>query len=168
MQVVQFQSMVWEIWPQIYAKKKKKAIMRFCRQCWQAKRDSTGWYLVEDREAHTLHQVALVVKNPPANAGDIRDRGWIPGLGRSPGGKHGNPLQYSCLENPWDTEAWWARVHRVSQSRTWLSNLAGTHSRRYEGDLASSSKSYLIAYASHPFSHYGTHWKWEYLSSRLA
>ena len=41
-----------------------------------------------------------VVKNPPANAGDIRDTGWIPGLGRSPGGGHGNPLQYSCLENP--------------------------------------------------------------------
>ena len=41
-----------------------------------------------------------VVKNPPANAGDIRDTGSIPGLGRSPGGGHGNPLQYSCLENP--------------------------------------------------------------------
>ena len=45
-------------------------------------------------------QVALVVKNLTANAGDIRDPGWIPGLGRSPGGGHGNPLQYSCLENP--------------------------------------------------------------------
>ena len=47
-------------------------------------------------------QVALVVKNPPANAGDIRDVGSVPGLGRSPGGGHGNPLQYSCLENPKD------------------------------------------------------------------
>ena len=45
-------------------------------------------------------QVALVVKNPPANAGDIRDVGLIPGSGRSPGGGHGYPLQYSCLENP--------------------------------------------------------------------
>ena len=45
-------------------------------------------------------QVALVVKNLPANAGDIRDSGSIPGLGRSPGGGHGSPLQYSCLENP--------------------------------------------------------------------
>ena len=45
-------------------------------------------------------QVALVVKNPPANAGDIRDAGSIPGLGRSPRGGHGKPLQYSCLENP--------------------------------------------------------------------
>ena len=44
--------------------------------------------------------MALVVKNPPANAGDVRDTGLIPGLGRSPGGRHGNPLQYSCLENP--------------------------------------------------------------------
>ena len=47
-------------------------------------------------------QVALVVKNPPAKAGDIRDVGSVPGLGRSPGGGHGNPLQYSCLENPKD------------------------------------------------------------------
>ena len=45
-------------------------------------------------------QVAPVVKNPPANAGDVRDSGSIPGLGRSPGGGHGNPFQYSCLENP--------------------------------------------------------------------
>ena len=43
----------------------------------------------------------LIVKNLPANAGDIRDTGSIPGLGRSPGGGHGNPLQYSCLDNPW-------------------------------------------------------------------
>ena len=51
-------------------------------------------------------QVALVVKNPPANAGDIRDVGAIPGLGRSPGGGHGNLLQYSCLENPMDRGTW--------------------------------------------------------------
>ena len=47
----------------------------------------------------------LVIKNPPANAGDIRDTGSIPGLGRSPEGGHGNPLQYSCLENPMDRGA---------------------------------------------------------------
>ena len=46
-----------------------------------------------------------MVKNPPVNAGDIRDVGLIPGLGRSPGGGHGNPLQYSCLENPMDRGA---------------------------------------------------------------
>ena len=49
-------------------------------------------------------QVVLVVKNPPANAGDLRDVGSVPGLGRSPGEEHGNPFQYSCLENPMDKE----------------------------------------------------------------
>ena len=57
-------------------------------------------------------QVALMVKNLPANAGDIRDVGLITELGRSPGGRYGNLLQYSCLENPMDREAWWATVHR--------------------------------------------------------
>ena len=56
-------------------------------------------------------QVVLVVKNPPAKAGDARDVGSIPGLGRFPGGGHGNPLQYSCLENPRDREAWQTIVH---------------------------------------------------------
>ena len=51
-------------------------------------------------------QVVLVVKNPPANAGAVRDVGSISGLGRSPRGEHGNSLQYSCLENPMDREAW--------------------------------------------------------------
>ena len=54
-----------------------------------------------------------MVKNPPANAGDIRDLGWILELGRSPQRGHGNPLQNSCLENPMDRGAWWATVHRV-------------------------------------------------------
>ena len=58
-----------------------------------------------------------MVKNLPAKAGDIRDVGSIPGLGRFLGGGHGNPLQYSCLENPIDREAWWATVHRVAQSQ---------------------------------------------------
>ena len=53
-------------------------------------------------------QVVLVVKNPPANARDLRDAGLISGSGRTPGGGHGNPLQYSCLENPMDRVAWWA------------------------------------------------------------
>ena len=60
----------------------------------------------------------LVVKKPPANAGDVRDSGSIPGLGRSPGGGHGNPLQYSWLENPMDRGAWWATVHGVAKSWT--------------------------------------------------
>ena len=61
-------------------------------------------------------QVALVVKNSPANAGDVRDAGLIPELGRSPGGGNGNPLQYSCLENSMDRGAWWATVHGVAKS----------------------------------------------------
>ena len=63
-------------------------------------------------------QVALVLKNPPANAGDIRDSGLIPGSGISPGEGHGNPLQYSCLENPTDRGAWQAMVHRIAESDT--------------------------------------------------
>jgi len=63
-------------------------------------------------------QVALVVKNPPANAEDIRDRGSITGSGRSSGEGNGNSLQYSCLENSVDRGAWWATVHRVAKSRT--------------------------------------------------
>ena len=59
-----------------------------------------------------------MVQNPPANAGEVRDSGLIPGSERSPGGGHGNPLQYSCLENPMDRGAWPATAHRVEQSQT--------------------------------------------------
>ena len=65
-----------------------------------------------------VSQVALVMKDPPANAGDLRDTGVIPGPGRSSGGWHGNPLQYSCLENPIDRGAWQATVHGVAKSWT--------------------------------------------------
>ena len=61
--------------------------------------------------------MALVVKNLPANTGDVRDASSIPGSGRSPGEGNGNPLQYSCLENPMDEEAWQATVHRVEKSQ---------------------------------------------------
>ena len=64
-------------------------------------------------------QVVRVVKNLPANTGDVRDAGLIPGLGRSPGGEHGNPLQYPCLENSIDRGAWQAAVlgsHRVGHN----------------------------------------------------
>ena len=67
-------------------------------------------------------QVVLVVKNPPADAGDTRDAGLIPRSGRSPGGGNGNPLQYSCLETPMDRGAWRAIVHGVTKSRRSLSN----------------------------------------------
>ena len=64
--------------------------------------------------------MVLVAKNLPANAGDVRDTGSVPGLGRFPGGGHGNPLQYSCLENPMDRGARPATVHRDTQSQTQL------------------------------------------------
>ena len=73
---------------------------------------------------YTYFQVALVVKNLPASAGDLRDTGLSPGLGKAPGEGHGNPLQYSCLESPVDRGAWCATVHRVAKSWTrlkWLS-----------------------------------------------
>ena len=69
-------------------------------------------------------QVALVVKNPPANARDTRDMGSVSGSGRTSGGGHGNPLQYSCLENPMDRGAWRATVHRVARVRHDGSDLA--------------------------------------------
>ena len=59
--------------------------------------------------------MGLVVKNLPASAGDIKDEGLIPRLGRSPGRRHGNPLQYSCLENPMDRGVWRAKVYRVAE-----------------------------------------------------
>ena len=62
--------------------------------------------------------VLLVVKNPHVSAGGIRDTGSIPRSGRSPGEEHGNPLQYSCLENPMDRGTWLATVHRTAKSWT--------------------------------------------------
>ena len=68
-------------------------------------------------------KVAPVIKNPPVNAGYTGDAGSIPGLGRSPGGGPGNPLQYSCLENPMDRGAWRATAHRVAKREARLSDL---------------------------------------------
>ena len=67
-----------------------------------------------------VSQVAIVVKNISAKAGDIKDMGSFPGLGSSPGGGHGNPFQYSCPENPMDRGAWRAIVHRTTKRRTRL------------------------------------------------
>ena len=64
--------------------------------------------------------MVLVVKNLPANVGDVRDAGSVPGVERFPGGGHGNSLQYSCLESPMDRGAWWATVHGVTRSKTRL------------------------------------------------
>ena len=84
------------------------------------------WYLIVVliyisllmRDVEGASEVALMVKNLPANAGDIRDTGSILGLGRSSGGGFGNPLQYSCLENPMNRGAWQATVHRIAKSHT--------------------------------------------------
>ena len=72
-------------------------------------------------------KVALVVKDLPANTGDIRDKGSIPGSGRCHAGGHENPLQYTCRGNAMDRASWWATVRRVTKSWTRLSNLARTH-----------------------------------------
>ena len=77
-----------------------------------------GWTQALERAS----QMVLVEKNPPAEAGDIRDGGSIPGSERCPGGGHGNSLQCSCLENPTDGGAWRAIVHGVAKSRTRLSD----------------------------------------------
>ena len=71
-----------------------------------------------------------VVKNPAGNAGDTREAGLFPGLERSPGGRIGNPLQYSCLENSMDRGAWRAAVHKVTKSQKWLSMHAQMHRQK--------------------------------------
>ena len=74
--------------------------------------------------------VALVVKNLPASAGATRNMGLIPGSGRSPRGGHGNPLQYSCLENPMGKGVGWATVHRAAKSQKQLNMHACTNKRK--------------------------------------
>ena len=79
-----------------------------------------------------------VVKNPPADAGDTRDLGSIPGLRRSPGEGRGNPLQYSCLGNPMDRGAWWAIVHTIAKSQTRLSE----HTHEHNGNKLQQIRKY--------------------------
>ena len=86
------------------------------------------WEVIRFRWGHGASQVALVVKNSPNDAEDVRDSGSITALGRSPAGEHGNPLQYSCLENPTDRGSWCATVYRVAKSWTWLKWLS-THTQ---------------------------------------
>ena len=77
---------------------------------------SCQYFIILSLEDSRVSHVALVVKKPPANAGDLRDSGSVPGLGSSPGAVHGNPLWYYCLENPMDGGAWSAAAHRGTQS----------------------------------------------------
>ena len=97
---------------------KTKNIRKYKRNTfiWSFERGTIYIYLT-----HGAPQVARVIKNLPAHAGDVRDMGLIPGLGRSPGVGSGNPLQYSRLEDPMDREAWWDIVHGVAKSQTQLS-----------------------------------------------
>ena len=80
-----------------------------------------------------------MVKNPPANAGDVRDSGLIPGSGGSPGGGHGNPLQYPRLESPRDREAWWAAAHRVTTSWIGLKRISTRAHGANDGKVAGRS-----------------------------
>ena len=70
--------------------------------------------------------MVLVVKDLPASAGDVTDVCSVPGLGRSPGGRNENPLQFSCLEKPMDRGAWWATIHDVAESQAQLKRLSYT------------------------------------------
>ena len=81
-------------------------------------------------------QVALAVNNLPDNAGDTRNMGSVPGLGRSPGVRNGTPLQYSCQDNPMDRGAWWATDHGVTKSQTHLSTHTCTLYKRNPIDTA--------------------------------
>ena len=74
-----------------------------------------------------------MVKNPLVNVGDSRDMGSIPGSGRSLGEGNGNPLQYSCLENPIDRGAWWATVHGVAKSQTLIKRLNNKVTEEHRG-----------------------------------
>ena len=78
--------------------------------------------------------MALLAGSPPVDAGVTRDTGWIPGPAGSPGGRHGSPLQYACLESPLYRGAWWATVHSVAKSRTWLKRLS-THAGKERASL---------------------------------
>ena len=100
----------------------------FLQQCWILKVGYRNGFIFQFIFQIIIHlwasQVALMVKDPPANEGDIRALSSIPGSERSPKGGHGNPLQYSCLENPMDRGAWWVIVHGVTKSWTQLKPLS--------------------------------------------
>ena len=89
---------------------------------WRIPMDEGAWRatvpgVTQSQTQLSTAQVVLVVKNPPVNTADKRDLGSIPGLGRSPRGENGNPLQFSCLENYMDRGAWRATVHGLQRIR---------------------------------------------------
>ena len=87
---------------------------------WTVHGVAKGWTQLSNFHSFIHSQVVQVVKNQPANAEDIRNAALIPRSGRSLGEGNGKPLQYSCLENPIDRGSWWAIVHGVTRSQTWL------------------------------------------------
>ena len=90
--------------------------------------------------------MAVVVKNSTASAGDIRDMGSIPGSGKSAGGRHGNPLQYSCLENLMDRRTCQAMIHKVAKSRVQLKQLSMHTHTHTEIRIPQSSLVYVNVY----------------------
>ena len=108
---------------------------RFVPQIHMFKPILSMWWYLEVWPLEGASQVALVVKHPPATAGDKRDTVLISESGRSPREGHGNPLQYLCLENPMDTGAWWATVHSVTKRWTWLKWLNTFKMERSYGTL---------------------------------
>jgi len=101
-----------------------------CCRPWSCKEsDMTEWLNYYAKCFSRMKLAVLVVKNLPADAGRCKRCGFDPWVGKIPWRRHGNPLQYSCLENPMDRGAWWATVHRVTKSRTLVKRLS-THSPR--------------------------------------
>ena len=100
----------------------------------------------------TQTKPVLVAKNSPANAGDARNVGLIPGSGRSTGEGNGSPLQYSCLENPLDRGTWLAAVHGVAKCQTWLSTAQKITSASLSHPSLQSLGSRLVGKSSRKFS----------------
>ena len=104
------------------------------------------------RFMHSLRAQWLSGKESACSAGVERDACSIPGSGRSPGGGHGNPLQYSYLEHPMDRGAWWGTVHRVTKSRTWLKQLSMHHRHRIWHEKYSTVEKSVLWTLMHSFS----------------
>ena len=105
------------------------------------------WVFLVNPDLHWIEVLIVwasqVLQNQPANAGDW-DTGVIPESGQSPGGGHGNPLQYSCLGNPMDTEDWQATVHRVTKSWAWLKQLSSMYDITLMAESGKELKSLLM------------------------
>ena len=106
--------------PPVYPSLPSQTLSPLQPRPWRARLELTSQELAFPPPIIGASQVALAVENPPANAGDVRDAGSVPGSGGSPRGRHSNPLQDSCLENPMDRGAWLDTVHGVAESWTRL------------------------------------------------